>query len=138
MLCVSVKKLSIKVLIIVNCIVKQMATNHENLLDAEDYRQRILEIILSEKHVSRPVFELRFVLFIRAANYYYSHDQSQCLKPFPSCFFDPATNTLLYDDLRTHLLNIPQLDTIQVKIFLDFSYKFVLKVLLYTGINLIT
>lgn len=93
---------------------QKMDLNDDNILDAEDYRKLVLGIILSEKEVSRPVFQLRFLLFIRAAHYHYQHYQSQCLEPFPSCFFDPVTKTRLYDVLRTHISNIPELNTIQV------------------------
>lgn len=90
-----------------------MDFDDENFLDIADYRQIVLEI-LSGKHVSQPVARLRLLLFIRAAIFYYSQNQNQCLEPFPSCFFDRVTNTRLYEDLRTHILNVPQLDTIQV------------------------
>lgn len=96
-----------------------MDNSDVNLLDAEDYRQIILEIVLSGKHVSHKVYKLRLLLFIRAANYYYFQKQNQCLEPFPSCFFDPVTKSRRYDDLRTHISNIPPLDAIQVKIFLN-------------------
>lgn len=95
-----------------------------NLLDAEDYRQIVLEIILSGKHVSEAVAKLRLLLFFRAANYYYSHNQTQCLEPFPSCFFASVTNTRMYDDLKTHICNIPQLDTIKVKIKFQLQFCF--------------
>ncbi|XP_037042483.1 protein mono-ADP-ribosyltransferase PARP16-like isoform X2 [Bradysia coprophila] len=76
-------------------------------------RQTVLEIVLDGLHIPREVYELRYCLFLRAANKYFYHAGSrELLEPFPTCFYDFATKTRLYEALEASVAKIPKLKDI--------------------------
>lgn len=95
----------------------------ERMLDLT-FRDGVLEIIVSGLHVPREVYELRFILFLRA--YFHQRkatlpDQPQytekpdVLKPFPFCFYDTKQKQTLHDELERCILSIPNLKEINVR-----------------------
>ncbi|XP_037042482.1 protein mono-ADP-ribosyltransferase PARP16-like isoform X1 [Bradysia coprophila] len=78
-------------------------------------RQTVLEIVLDGLHIPLEVYELRYSLFLRAANHHFSKgsDFGQYIEPFPPCFYDSLTHTRLYDDLNTCSSTLPSLGFIQ-------------------------
>lgn len=85
-------------------------------VDVTFYRDSVLEIILSGKHFAREVCELRYSLFLRAANFYFgqANGSSEVCEPFPHCFFDFPTKTRRYDELRDCIATILELSEITV------------------------
>lgn len=80
-------------------------------------RQTVLEIVLSGLHIPREVYELRYSLFLRAANRYYGTvNPRELIEPFPSCFYDISTKSRRYDDLRQCISQLPSLEQMKVKI----------------------
>lgn len=93
-------------------------SNLTSVIDVDDYRLIVIEIIVHGKYVSKEVYELRLSLFIHAANcYFQSNYQNTCLEPFPSCFFDQDTKLRRYDDLEYYISTIPQLTDFSVSDF---------------------
>lgn len=79
-------------------------------------RETVLEIVLKGLHIPREVYELRYSLFLRATRFYFSTKRtSEVLEPFPTCLYDFATKTRLYDDLENFVDEIPQLKDINVR-----------------------
>lgn len=86
----------------------------ERMLDVIFYRDVVLEIILGGKHIPREVYQLRFTLFLEAANAHFNR-QCEVLEPFPPCFFEIPNRK--YDELRLCISSIPNLSTMNVRIF---------------------
>lgn len=86
-------------------------------LDVLFRRETVLEIILSGKHISPEVYQLRFHLFLRAAKCCFDVRQKrrEVLEPFPYFFYDRDTKQRNYDELESCILSIPQLSTITVR-----------------------
>ncbi|KAJ6649443.1 Protein mono-ADP-ribosyltransferase PARP16 [Pseudolycoriella hygida] len=80
----------------------------------------VLEIVVDGLHVPREVYELRYSLFISAANRYFRKDEnrSEVLEPFPTCFYDFTTKTRLNDSLKQCISSIPKLSEINYTISL--------------------
>lgn len=84
--------------------------------DVLENRQTVLEIILEGRHIPREVYELRYSLFLRAANHYFTKPTPrELLEPFPTCFYDFTTKTRRYDDLKACVQSIPSLNAINVR-----------------------
>ncbi|KAG4066013.1 hypothetical protein HA402_001260 [Bradysia odoriphaga] len=76
-------------------------------------RQTVLEVVLEGLHIPREVYELRYYLFLRAANRYFNDGgTSELLEPFPTCFYDFATKTRRYEALQASVTKIPKLSDI--------------------------
>lgn len=88
----------------------------EQELDVTYYRDEVLKIIVNGQNIAREVYELRLTLFLRAAKCYFDR-QYAVLEPFPSCFFDKRQKIRLYDELKVCISNIPDVRTIDVRIF---------------------
>lgn len=95
-------------------------------VDVNFYRDAVLQIILSGKHIAREVCELRYNLFCRAAHFYFgeANRSSEVCEPFPHCFFDFPTKTRRYDELSDCIANIPELSDITVSFFFVFARYF--------------
>lgn len=91
----------------------------EKMLDFLFYRDIVIETISDGQHIEREVYELRFDLFLRAADCFFNGGQriSEILEPFPSCFYDVLTKTRQYDDLKSCISVIPRLCEINVSNF---------------------
>lgn len=91
---------------------------YDPLDDIMANRQTVLEIVLSRLHIPREVYELRYSLFLRAANLYYRLTiPRDLIEPFPSCFYDIPTRTRRYDDLKLCIESVPTLKEINVRIY---------------------
>lgn len=86
-------------------------------MDVIFWRDTVLEIILSGKHISPEVYQLRFNLFLRAASRCFSvgKENREVLEPFPYFFYDCVTKQRNYDELKSCILSIPQLSQITVR-----------------------
>lgn len=87
------------------------------MIDVTYYQDAVLEIIVSGQHIAREVYELRLTLFVQAANCYFNR-KHEVLEPFPSCFFDTASNSRRHDELQACVTSIQELRAINVRVFI--------------------
>lgn len=115
----------------------EIESESEKMLDVTFYRDAVLEIVLSEKHIAREVYELRLTLFLRAASVYFNQ-MHKVLEPFPSCFFDRITKSRRYDELKLCLSGMPNIREINVRFNVTLAKRITRRIFCNAGNHLTT